>query len=320
MSLNVSRCDRAILDSLMTRSGASVWGVASAGAVSPGQLAVFDRWIESGKNASMAYLEKYHDLRVEPSGLLPGVKSVIVAAFAYPTSPITAGMPRWAGYALGDDYHDVIRARLSEVAEELISRFDCHCRVCVDTAPLPERYWAVMAGVGFVGRHSQLIVPGRGSRFFLAEILTTLSIKADEPCRLGCDDCKACIQACPGGAICSDGTVDARRCNSFLTIENRDAIPPEADLHGFVYGCDICQEVCPHNVGVNNEILPEFTPRQDILNLTFGQLCKMTQTEFSTIFRRNAIKRTKLTGLVRNVNFVLKCKDSQESNKIVSEL
>lgn len=305
MSLNASLCDRATLDSLMAQTGASVWGVARAGEVSRRQRDLFDSWIASGRNASMAYLEKYHDLRMDPSGLLPGVKSVIVAAFAYSASPVVTGMPRWAGYALGDDYHDVIRQRLAGVTYVLTEQFGCDCRVCVDTAPIPERYWAVKAGVGFVGRNSQLIVPGRGSRFFLAEILTTLPLDADEPCLLGCDGCMACLRACPGGAICSDGTIDARRCNSYLTIENRDEIPADTDLRGYVFGCDICQEVCPHNRVLSPVLLPEFTPRGDVLSLTYERLAELTQTEFSTIFRRSAIKRVKLSGLHRNVKFVL---------------
>ena len=289
----------------MAHAGASVWGVARAGEVSEQQRNLFDSWIASGRNASMDYLEKYPALRMNPSGLLPDVKSVIVAAFAYPASPDADGMPRWAGYALGDDYHDVIRQRLSGVADALTESFGCECRVCVDTAPIPERYWAVMAGIGFTGRNSQLIIPGRGSRFFLAEILTTLPFEADEPCLLECDGCMACVHACPGGAICGDGTIDARRCNSYLTIENRDEIPADADLRGYVYGCDICQAVCPHNRESSNAILPEFTPRREILELTYEKLGELTQPEFSAIFRRSAIKRAKLVGLLRNVKFVL---------------
>ena len=173
-------------------------------------------------------------------------------------------------------------------------------RVCVDTAPIFERYWAQQAGVGFIGRNSMLIVPEVGSYVFIGIILSTIDWQPDEPCMLDCIGCNACIRHCPGKAISLNGTIDARRCHSYLTIEYRGELPDELDLNGKVYGCDMCQNVCPHNLNAPTSNISEFLPRKEILSLTHEDIDAMTQDDFSRIFRRSAIKRTKLTGLHRN--------------------
>ena len=277
-------------------------------------------WISEGKHGEMAYLEKYDDLRSDPRRLLDGARSVISCAFNYHWGDEGAaadgsggdhegsGVMRplqWAEYALGDDYHDVVRKRLSEVAEKISSVTGAECRVCVDTAPLRERYWAVKAGLGFIGLNNQLILPGAGSRFFLGEILTTLPLEPDEPAGPeSCGECGRCLKACPGKALNAgaDGrvTLDARRCLSYLTIEYRGELPEDVRLGRHVYGCDECQRVCPHNRVSPLSEIEEFRPREAVGALSAERIAKMTQEEFSAIFRRSAIKRTKLSGLQRN--------------------
>ena len=184
------------------------------------------------------------------------------------------------------------------MAGEITSITGAQCRVTVDTAPLRERYWAVEAGLGFIGVNNQLIIPGTGSWVLLGEIITTLPLDADEPCRLSCDGCMRCVKACPGRALDGHGGMDAGRCMSYLTIEFRGEGP--IGCGDRIYGCDICQEVCPHNSCSSPSKIPAFTPRESILSLTRDDILTMEQGEFSRIFTHSAIKRTKLAGLRRN--------------------
>ena len=250
-------------------------------------------------------MERYAEVRHDPRLLLDGAESIIVAAFNYYTPANHGGAVagssaplKWARYALGRDYHEEIRERLSAVAGEITSITGAQCRVTVDTAPLRERYWAVEAGLGFIGVNNQLIIPGTGSWVLLGEIITTLPLDADEPCRLSCDGCMRCVKACPGRALDGHGGMDAGRCMSYLTIEFRGEGP--IGCGDRIYGCDICQEVCPHNSCSSPSKIPAFTPRESILSLTHDDILTMEQGEFSRIFTHSAIKRTKLAGLRRN--------------------
>lgn len=308
---------------LLLEAGAYRVGIAEAAPVDPAVCSVFDRWISAGRNAGMDYMGRYSDIRRDPSLLLPGVKSIIVCAFSYtvaqPDTPL-----KWSRYAMGDDYHDVLRLHLSGVASQIKEMTDAECRVCVDTAPIPERYWAVRAGLGFIGLNRQLIIPGAGSMFFLAEILTTLDLTPDSPCEETCGKCRRCINSCPGHALDDAEGIDARKCLSYLTIEHRGDLPAGVKLGSHVYGCDICQEVCPHNapgltersnrsdsIDFDDSLnpfapLPEFTPRGFFSSLTAETILTMSQEGFSTLFRHSAVKRTKLSGLRRNALQILK--------------
>ena len=299
-------------------AGAGVYrsAIAEVSPVDAAAVEAYRAWIASGMHGSMTYLEKYDDLRSDPRLLLEGARSVVSCAFSYfwggnggccgehPYKEMD-GKLVWAEYALGDDYHDVVRARLSAVAQTITERTGAECRVCVDTAPLRERYWAVKSGLGFIGLNNQLIIPGAGSRFFLGEILTTLDL---EPDRLSgpvsCEGCGKCVAACPGKALRADGDgrvrLDARRCLSYLTIELRGELPEDVRLDRHIYGCDECQLVCPHNRMSPLSEIEEFRPRKEILELSAQRIAEMSQEEFSAIFRRSAIKRAKLAGLQRN--------------------
>lgn len=291
---------------LLTGAGVYRSAIAEISPVDAAAVEAYRAWIASGMHGSMAYLEKYDDLRSDPRLLLEGARSVISCAFNYFWAGNGAdGELLWAEYALGDDYHDVVRARLSTVAQTITERTGAECRVCVDTAPLRERYWAVKSGLGFIGLNNQLIIPGAGARFFLGEILTTLDLEPDRQSgAVSCEGCGRCVAACPGKALRADGDgrvrLDARRCLSYLTIELRGELPEDVSLGRHIYGCDECQRVCPHNRMSPLSEIEEFRPRKEILELSAQRIAEMSQEEFSAIFRRSAIKRAKLAGLQRN--------------------
>lgn len=257
-------------------------------------------WLESGLHGCLDYMERYPDLRLDPSELLPGCRSVVVMAASYYFDEHQADMSaQVARYARGDDYHEVLRRLATPVADMLASQ-GYTSRICVDTAPIPERYWAVEAGVGFIGRNGCLIVPGIGSYCFLCVLLTDAELETDAPCRDSCMGCGACLKACPAGALRPDGLIDCRRCLSCLTIEYRGEFPEGFNTGGRVFGCDTCQDVCPHNRNIPESAIREFSMRLAVRDLTLSQILSMQQPEFSAIFSHSAIKRTKISGLRRN--------------------
>ncbi len=294
---------------LLIDAGVVAAGIAEAAPVEPWAEELYQRRVKDGSFGSMDYLSRYADVRHDPRLLLDGARSIIVAAFSYKPD---AGWEEqnahnslhWARYSLGRDYHEEIRERLGGVAEVITAATGASCRVTVDTAPLRERYWAVKAGVGFIGINSQLIVPDAGSWCLLGEIITTLPLGADEPCRLSCEGCMRCVRACPGRALDGRCGLDARRCMSYLTIESKEW---DGDIHlrdGRIYGCDVCQEVCPHNACAPSTRIDAFRPRQSIMSLTRDDILGMEQAEFSRIFTHSAIKRAKLAGLQRNARAI----------------
>lgn len=308
MVMDASELRRRLKDAGVFKSG-----IARVEAVDAATVTGYDRWLSEGMNGEMAYLEKYHDIRSNPALLLPGARSVVSCAFNYWWGPVDSPL-RWASYALGDDYHDVVRSRLQSVADAITAETGAECRVCVDTAPILERYWAVRSGVGFRGLNQQLIIPGAGTHFFLGEIITTLDLSPDAPCTLTCGECRRCLRACPGGALrendeapgnqTAEITLDSRRCLSYLTIEYRGEFPEGTRPGKHIYGCDVCQEVCPHNSKAPLSDIEEFRPRPAILRLDTDAILAMRQEDFSAIFRKSAIKRTKLAGLQRNARAI----------------
>lgn len=255
------------------RLGAVAFGCAVAGEVEQAFRDAYRRWIAAGRHGTMDYLAKYDNVRFDPRCLLPGARTVISMAFPYRPA---GGYhhPNIADYALGEDYHRVVKLRLASLARFILDNYGAQSRSCVDTAPLPERYWAQRAGLGWRGLNGQLIVPGVGSGVFLGELVTTLELEADKPLSGDCGRCGACIAACPGRAFGTDG-FDSRRCLSYLTIEHRGTIPEDIEPGNVVYGCDACQRVCPHNLGEPPEPLAEFNPDPRLLKLdkeVFGHL------------------------------------------------
>lgn len=293
--------DKETLRRLCIEAGACAAGFARIQPVSDEDADIYDRWLASGKHGSMAYMANYADVRRNPALLLDGARTLISCAFAY-TSPDLPRSPLFADYALGSDYHEVLREALAPVAARL-EEISPGTRICIDTAPLRERYWAQQAGIGFIGFNNQLIVPGVGSCVYLAEILWSGEVEPDEPMQRRCDACQACVHACPGQALDGKGGLDARRCLSYLTIEYRGEFPDGLRLSGRIYGCDICRDICPY--GRSEEavkVLPELQPRQSLLDLTLADIKALDQPSFSRIFSHSAVKRAKLAGLLRNAS------------------
>ena len=218
------------LISLTHRAGAQKTGFAAAHPVREESVDRFNSWLSEGKHGGMAYMKNYPDIRQNPRLLLNGINpeepcTLMVCAFSYyHTERQTPDAARIAMYAHGSDYHEVLRQRLQPVLAHLDS-LGIKGRICIDSAPLRERYWAVEAGIGFIGRNGQLIVDGVGSYVFLATVIFNAHVSPDEPCRRSCLGCRRCLTACPGQAIGADGDIDARRCVSYLTIEHRGDLP-----------------------------------------------------------------------------------------------
>ena len=261
----------------------------------------------------MHYLANHTALRSDPRRLdsdTASAQTVMVCAFSYYHPERQQGNARFAMYAHGDDYHEVLRKRLQPIAQ-LLADEGFTARICIDSAPVAERYWATQSGVGFTGRNSLLIVPGMGSYFFLAEIITSAPIEPDSPCRLTCGDCGRCVRACPGGALVTPGAFNSRRCLSYLTIEHRGSLPFSIEINGHnrtiaatlgnrVYGCDTCQEVCPHNANPPVTQIDEFRIRPQLRGMSREEILAMTPEQFADTFRHSAVKRAKLAGLQRN--------------------
>lgn len=286
-------------------AGACAAALVSLEALDDADTALYDNWIARGANAGMDYLARYSDIRRDPRLLLDGAQSMLVAAFAYAPTPDRRSR-LIADYALGDDYHTVLRERLRPVAALMEGLHEGSAtRICIDTAPLRERLWAARAGLGSIGLNNQLIIPGIGSRIFLAEILWTAPLLQHSKFKIqnskSCISCRRCVDACPGGALDGKGGIDAGRCLSYLTIEHRGDLPEDLSLRGRrIYGCDICQDVCPFNKVVPPKPVPEFAPRPAVASLTLDDIAAMDAETFSLTFARSAVKRAKLSGLLRN--------------------
>lgn len=298
---------------ILSGSGAIAIGFATASTVDKDATCKYDKWIEEGNHAGMEYLKNHATLKTHPSHVLENVSTVISMAFSHaPAKTRDESLPVIACYAYGEDYHDVLRKRLKPIVERLKNKYGGEWRICIDSAPLPERYWAMKCGIGRIGKNGSIIVDNFGSYIFLVEVLTTLTVPPDEARKDVCMNCGACIKACPQGALLNDGTVDSRRCINYLTIEHKgkwegeyhNAMQTDAARHS-LYGCDICQKVCPYNKDVPASNIIEFYPKEELLTLTKEKVMTMTQEEFSKFFKGSAIKRAKLNGLRRNAENII---------------
>lgn len=303
--------------------GAIAVGFSCATTVETEVNAQYEEWIASGANAGMEYLKRHIPLRKDPSSVLENVSTVISVAFSYAPSQFRRpSLPEIACYAYGKDYHDVLRKRLSQSVEKLREAYGGDWRICIDSAPLPERYWALKGGIGFKGRNGSVIVDNYGSYIFLAEVLTSLKIEPDAPSEGSCMGCGECVRHCPASALSEDGLIDARRCINYLTIEHRgewDSLDSEIMNSGAgkntLFGCDICQRICPHNRSVTPTAIEEFQPLPGIFQVDAEDILGMSQDDFSAFFKGSAIKRAKLAGMRRNALNVLKERgDSRESD------
>lgn len=304
-----SPCKEKIRESALT-AGFSACGFAEAAPVDGHTARSYRRWLDDGKNASMHYMGNHLEIRDNPALLLPGAKTVISLAMNYyPQRKQPDSAPQFSYYAYGKDYHDTVRRHLEEVARFIKGNYGGECRCCVDTAPIRERYWAQKCGIGFVGKNNQLIIPGKGSYFFLGEIVTTLRIPPDKEAAPACGNCRRCADRCPTGALAGDfSALDARRCISCMTIEHRGILPEKVaeKLGNRVYGCDECQKACPYNRFASPTGIEDFAPSDKFLSLSYENMAAMTEEDYRTLFRKSAVKRAKYAGLMRNLAELLK--------------
>ena len=258
----------------------------------------------------MHYMENHFDLRVDPTRLVPGAASVITLLFNYsPATQQPAGIPKISKYAYGEDYHLVIRHKLNELLRQLRQQTgDISGRGFVDSAPVLERSWAQRSGLGWIGKNGNLINRQHGSFFFIATLVTDLELEPDAPMANDfCGTCTRCIDACPTDAILDGKVIDGSRCISYFTIELKDQLIPE-EMKGrfadWMFGCDICQDVCPWNRFSKPSAEEVFTPVTEIMQFSLDDWASLSEPAFKEIFRHSPLKRTRYDGIQRNIRFL----------------
>ncbi|NCO64554.1 MAG: tRNA epoxyqueuosine(34) reductase QueG [Flavobacteriales bacterium] len=267
-----------------------------------------EKWLNKNMHGQMQYMENHFDKRLDPTKLVEDSKSVISLLLNYyPSQEQTANSYKLSKYAYGTDYHFVIKDKLklllSFIQEEI---GDVHGRAFVDSAPVLDKAWAAKSSLGWIGKNSNLLTQQVGSFFFIAELIIDLELEYDLPTTDHCGTCTACIDACPTQAIIEPYVVDGSKCISYLTIELKDNIPSEfkGKMDDWMFGCDVCQDVCPWNRFSKPHNEPLFNPNPDLLSITKKDWEEITEDIFTKIFKNSAVKRTKFSGLKRNINFL----------------
>ena len=314
------------MDTMTSRvkAKARALGFTSVGIAAAGEMeeegARLRAWLDRGYQASMGWMARSAAKRSDPRRILPGARSVIAVAVNY-----YADVPRHGGagsgkisrYAWGDDYHDVLGAKLGEFRDWLVSANPgSDARVYVDTGPVMDKSWAVRAGIGWLGKHTNVITREMGSWVFLGEILTTLDLETDGAAEDRCGTCTLCIEACPTGAIVEPYVVDSNLCLSYVTIEHRGPVASgvKGRFDGWIFGCDTCQDVCPWNLKFETPSKePAFLPREGFVDPPLEEWRRMDRAEFSARFRGSPVKRAKHEGFLRNIEIVIGTADSPPS-------
>jgi len=268
-----------------------------------------ESWLKNGSHGKMQYMENHFDKRLDPTKLVPGAKSIVSLIHNYTPSQVqNPNAPRIAKYAYGQDYHFVLKRKarqLMEFIQENIGKVEG--RVFTDSAPIMDKVWAQQAGIGWLGKNSNLITK-KGSYMLIAELIIDLELAYDTPIKDFCGTCQRCIISCPTKAIVKPGVVDGSKCISYFTIELRDKIPEQ--MHGKMsnnmFGCDICQDVCPWNYRSEPHNEPDFSPHPDLIAMTKQEWYQLSEEKYREIFKKSAVKRAKYTGLMRNLNFLKK--------------
>jgi epoxyqueuosine reductase len=269
-----------------------------------------EQWLSKNRHGSMQYMANHFDLRVDPTKLILGAKSVITLMLNYfPSAKQSIDAPKISKYAFGKDYHEVIREKLTELIQLIKETVgDVNGRGFVDSAPVLERSWAVKSGLGWVGKNGNLISKQNGSFFFIATLICDLELEYDSPfAKDYCGSCTKCIDACPTEAILPDKVVDGSKCISYFTIELKDALIDEnmkGKFENWMFGCDVCQDVCPWNRFSKSTQEQNFTPIPEILNLSTKQWEEMSEETFKQVFKHSPLKRTKFAGIQRNLKFI----------------
>ncbi|MEC8830039.1 MAG: tRNA epoxyqueuosine(34) reductase QueG, partial [Bacteroidota bacterium] len=268
-----------------------------------------EHWLHNNMHGNMHYMENHFDKRLDPTLLVEGSKSVISLTYNYYTDAVQqdADAPKISKYAYGVDYHYVIKDKLNQLLEHIKDEIgDVHGRTFVDSAPIMEKAWAKKSGLGWIGKHSNLITQKVGSYYFIAELIVDLDLEVDDAVTDHCGSCTACIDACPTQAITEPYKVDGSKCISYFTIELKENIPSEmkGQLDHWMFGCDVCQEVCPWNRFSKNHSEPLFNPNPKLLSMSKKDWEEITQETFNKVFKKSAVKRTKYVGLKRNIRFL----------------
>lgn len=269
-----------------------------------------ENWLLQNSHGEMGYMENHFDMRLNPTLLVPGAKSVISLLFNYYSDQVQVDplAPKISMYAMGTDYHFVVKEKLRNLVEEMqkeIGQFEG--RVFVDSAPVLEKAWAVKSGLGWVGKHSNVLSKKKGSYFFLAEIICDLELEPDGPVQDHCGECTRCIDACPTDAIESAYIVNGSKCISYATIELKNEIIPSSfkgKMDNWMFGCDICQQVCPWNRFSTPHNVDAFKPKEEMLNMSKKDWEEISEEVFRNLFKNSPVKRTKFEGLRRNIKFL----------------
>lgn len=306
------------------RHGFFACGIAKAAPVEENVAEAYRKWLENGEEASMAYMTNYLEKRLNPALLVPGVRSIVSLAMNYaPAQQLPEGEYQLAAYALGQDYHDLMKQRLRELAVNIGAPMELFQKgkkpqsadekeetgwgVFCDTAPVLERYWAQKAGLGWVGRNHQLIIPHAGSMFFLGEVFLPFAVDVyDTPMQSRCGSCHRCIDACPTHAIIPDEDFHADRCLSYQLIENRGELSDEAKaaMGDTIYGCDRCQTACPWNRFATPNTEPALQPKPELLSMSKEAWHNLSVEDYRRLFKGSAVKRVKFDGLKRNIDAI----------------
>jgi epoxyqueuosine reductase len=268
-----------------------------------------ENWLKKNMHGEMSYMENHFDKRLDPTKLVEGSKSVISLLLNYypEETQKKENTFKLSKYAYGQDYHHIIKSKLRELQEFMAQEIgEVHGRAFVDSAPVLDKAWAAKSGLGWIGKHSNLLTQQVGSFYFIAELIVDLELEYDHRVTDHCGTCTACIDACPTQAIVEPYLVDGSKCISYLTIELKNQIPTEfkGKMDDWVFGCDVCQDVCPWNRFSKSHSEPLFDPHPELLSMSKKDWEEITEDVFKKVFQKSAVKRTKFSGLKRNIEFL----------------
>ncbi|MDX1326564.1 MAG: tRNA epoxyqueuosine(34) reductase QueG, partial [Arenibacter sp.] len=269
-----------------------------------------EKWLQNNMNGEMGYMENHFDKRLDPTKLVEGSKSVVSLLLNYyPEKTQVEGTYKISKYAYGQDYHHVIKSKLKQLHQFITEEIgEVHGRAFVDSAPVLDKAWAAKSGLGWIGKNSNLLTQQVGSFYFIAELIIDLELEYDSRVTDHCGTCTACLDACPTQAIVAPYVVDGSKCISYFTIELKDELPSEfqGKFDEWMFGCDVCQDVCPWNRFSKPHQEPLFNPKPELLSMTKKDWEEITEEVFRKVFQKSAVKRTKYTGLKRNIDFLKK--------------
>lgn len=268
-----------------------------------------EQWLNRNYQGEMAYMANHFDKRLDPAKLVDGAKSVVTVLLNYfpQETQKHPDAPKISKYAYGQDYHHVMKGKLRQLTDFIQQEIgEVNGRAFVDSAPVMDKAWAVRSGLGWMGKHTNLIRPREGSFFFIGELILDIELEPDGPIQDHCGTCTRCIDACPTEAIVQPYVVDGSRCISYFTIELKDAIPVpmRGKFDNWAFGCDICQDVCPWNRFAKPHTEPAFDPHPDMTDMTARDWHELTEEVFMKVFQKSAVKRAKFSGLKRNLGFL----------------